>query len=265
VRAGRAATLALAAALAFVGCGGDDGGDDSSAASSGDPNADADRDFLPDGDESTYGTDPENPDTDGDRYLDGDEVLEETDPLDPESRIYQGGWPYQRDKDQIDDPGFDGTPEVGAVVPRLVSYDQFGDRVDLYDFALHDKKVVLDLSALWCGPCKDLASWLEGEPSTLDESPELSPIREMVNAGEILWITVLFEDGFGNPAGPEQAVAWAEAYDNPHVAVLNDDARAMYQWLYPGTMPSVQILGPDMTLQVYDRFEFRVALESLLE
>src|SRR5439155_6949053 len=104
---------------------------------SGTATADADSDYLSDADEAKRGTDPYNPDTDGDSYLDGDEVLMGTDPLDAKSRIYQGGWPFQRDKDQVVDPGFATKPVLGAIVPRLVAHDQFGELVDLYDFAMH--------------------------------------------------------------------------------------------------------------------------------
>jgi thiol-disulfide isomerase/thioredoxin len=258
----RCAGLLLSAVL---GCGGGESPSTAGHGATGDPNADGDADWLSDAEEQSAGTDPDNPDTDGDGYLDGDEILEQTDPLDAESRIYVGGWPYQRDKDQIADPGFDGTPAVGAPVPRLISADQYGDLVDLYDFALHGRRVVIDLSALWCGPCKDLGAWLEGEPSSLDEVPEYDAIREMIASGEIHWITVVFEDGFGNPAGPEQAAAWAEAFPNPDVAVLADDDRALFRWVFPGTMPSIQIIDDDMTLRVYDRFDYNVALQSLIE
>lgn len=67
--------------------------------------ADVDADHLTSSEEAALGTDPEDPDSDGDGYLDGDEVLEETDPLDPESRIYQGGWPYQRFRTRSPTPG----------------------------------------------------------------------------------------------------------------------------------------------------------------
>jgi hypothetical protein len=226
---------------------------------------DADGDYLPDDEEVELGTDPHDPDTDGDTYLDGDEVLEQTDPLDPESRIYRGGWPYQRLKDQIADPGFDGTPMVGGVIPRLVAFDQFGDELDLYDFALHGRRVVIDLSALWCGACKDLAAWLGGEPSMLDAKTELSEVPNLVNSGRIHWITVLFEDAFGNAAGPEQAVAWAEAFPNPQIAIVADNDRIMYDFLFPGSFPSIQVLDEDMTLRVYDRFDYEGALQFLLE
>jgi thiol-disulfide isomerase/thioredoxin len=261
----RPALLLCAVLACGAGCGTTDDASPAGAAG-GDPNADADSDFLTTAQEAEHGTDPSNPDTDGDSYLDGDEVLEATDPLDANSRIYQGGWPYQRSKDEIVDPGFMGTPVVGAVMPRLIAYDQFGQQVDLYDFARHGRRVVIDLSAIWCEACKDLAHWLGREPSAnFDARPELAPIVDMVEQGQIYWITVVFEDGVGNAAGPAEAVAWAETFPHAKIAVLADNNRALFDFLFPGGYPNLQVLDEDMTLRVYDRFDYNKALTYLLQ
>jgi thiol-disulfide isomerase/thioredoxin len=252
---------ALLSALLLVvsGCGnGDDGGSESCG-------ADSDDDHLTDCEEHALGTDPQKADTDGDTYLDGDEVLEGKDPLDPESRIYRGNWPYQRDKSQIVDPGFEGQAATGARLPHLVAQDQFGELVDLYDYALHGKPVVIDLSAVWCDACKEMALWLEGKPSSMDVNPELAPIVARVANGEILWVTLLFEDRIGNPATLEDAQAWAGAFPNSKIAVVVDDNRALRDWFYPGAMPSVQALDPNLELIVYDRFDYKTALSKLVK
>lgn len=246
---------ALIAMMVLAGCEQPDARDDS----------DVDGDYLTADEEASHGTDPANPDSDGDSYVDGDEVLEGTDPLDPLSLIYRGGWPYQRNKQSIVDPGFDSMPAVGAVIPRVMGVDQYGEEVDLYDFALHGRAVVIDLSALWCTACRDMALWLDGQSSTFDAQQEFGAIVAMVESGEIHWITVIFEDAVGVAAGPEEAIAWYEAFPNPRIPVLADNDRALYDYLFPGSMPSLQVLDEDMTIRVYDRYDYATALRSLLE
>jgi thiol-disulfide isomerase/thioredoxin len=266
VAAAAALLLSVLAPGLLVACDESAADDDSEGSAGGsiDPTADTDTDYLTDADEAALGTDPLNPDTDGDTYLDGDEVLESTDPLDPASRIYRGGWPYQRNKSSIADPGWSGGPAIGSVAPRFIAIDQFGEEVDLYDFALHDKPIVIDLSAIWCDACKDVADWLGGEPSMLDDQPDLAPIVDMVDAGQIYWITVIFEDGAGAAADPANAKAWADAYPQQRIAVLADNDRQLFDYLFPGGYPSLQVLNPDMTFRFYDRFDWQGALRSLL-
>jgi len=252
------------AALVALGCVADETDTSGGGGTGGDPTADPDADHLSNEEEESYGSDPLVPDTDGDGYLDGDEVLEGSDPVDPASVIYTGGWPYQRDKDQIVDPGFEGAPVVGGVIPRFVAYDQYGQLVDLYDFAMHDRPVVIDMSALWCEACRQMALWLEGEPSIYDDNPELAPVRELVDDGSVYWVTVIFEDGSGNAAEPQHAVAWSETFPNPAIPVLADNERQMFDYLYPGLFPNITVVNADMTIRAYDRFDYKAVLLTLL-
>lgn len=229
------------------------------------PDQDSDHDYLPDVVEPQYGTDPRNPDTDGDGYLDGDEVLVGTDPTDPKSRIYRGGWPFQRLKDRIQDPGFDGTAKVGATAPHFIAVDQFGQKVDLYDYAFHGKPVVIDLSAGWCDSCKQIAAWLDGQPPTFALPPELAAIPGKVKAGDVYWITIYFQNAMSAPAQAADVAAWAAQYPNPRVAVLADTSQAMFNHMFPGGYPNINVLGDDMTFRTYERFDYRAALETLVK
>ncbi len=229
------------------------------------PDLDSDADYLPDVDEAAHGTDPNNPDTDADSYLDGDEVLAGTNPTDAKSRIYQGGWPFQRFKSKVVDPGFKGTAKAGAVVPHFVAVDQFGQKVDLYDYAFHGKPVVLDLSAGWCDACRQIAAWLDGKPPTFDLPANLAPIPDMVKSGKVLWVTVYFQNSSSAPAQAADVATWAAQYPNPRVAVLADTSQAMFNFLFPGGYPNIQVLNEDLTFRSYQRFDYQASLATLVQ
>ena len=103
---------------------------------------------------------------------------------------YQGGWPVNSRSDEILDPGFDlpcpgpigcecrsdadcenqncsshpkgnyCIPKPGDLIPRFEAIDQFGEGVDLYDFANQGKMILIELCGAWAKPCNDFSSWL---------------------------------------------------------------------------------------------------------
>ena len=123
------------------------------------PESDQDGDGLTDAQELEIGTDPRSKDSDGDGYWDGDEVTGGSDPVDRNSRIYEGNWPYNPRKSQMTDPGWEGTPAVGTALPRFRALDQYGEEVDLYDFALQGRRIALEVGTRHCSPCKGLAEF----------------------------------------------------------------------------------------------------------
>ncbi|MEO0601776.1 MAG: hypothetical protein AAF211_10080 [Myxococcota bacterium] len=208
----------------------DDGLSDADEASRGtDPqDADTDDDRLPDGVEVLEtDTDPLVPDSDGDGYLDGDEVAEASDPNDPEDRIYTGGWPYFFDKDALVDPGFAGPPAVavGRRFGRFVGIDRFSERVDLYDFAMQGRYVVVSGIGTgdWCGPCELASEWLSGGFDGAALEVRYGEVRAAVDAGTLSWISVVVRGTSITQAGNvNDAVAWHGRYPNDRIAVLAD-------------------------------------------
>jgi len=95
---------------------------------------DSDGDGLSDDEEIALGLDPNNSDSDGDGYTDGAEDNSYTNPLDPEDHPYEGGWPIDSCRYDIEATGSFG---VGEIVQNYKFTDQFGEEVSLHDFCNH--------------------------------------------------------------------------------------------------------------------------------
>ena len=115
--------------------------------------SDSDGDGLADGDEWLAKTRPDLPDSDADGFTDGAEIAQGTDPLDPFNWNYNGDpWPNSWARSE----GAYATGwEVGEVLPNASLRDQTDAEFDLWQ--LYGNVVLLDFSAGWCVPCKELA------------------------------------------------------------------------------------------------------------
>jgi len=228
--------------------------------------------------ELEMGTDPTVADSDGDGYLDGDEVTEGKDPVDPASVIYAGGWPYYWDKDSIDGPPwfFDAgsntkvRPAVGVTLPRLVAVDQFGEDVEVYDFAYRGKPIMIDLSTAWCSPCKAIARWLEEDDDSIISdypwwNPDWSGIPELVANGDIYWLTILYEDSAGMDAYPGVASRWYDDYPLPYIPVLADTEDHMNPWLRNTGIPTGNLLDEEMTMLTFSDRGIEASFDLMAE
>lgn len=211
--------------------------------------ADSDNDGLLDGEERDLGTDPLAEDSDGDGYGDQAEVLAGTDPANGASLIYQGGWPFNADKDAMEDPGINASANVGDRLPRRTGVDQFGDTVDLYDFAGQGKPIIIDLSAEWCPPCRDMAEWLEGESSTYSE---YNNVKRAVNQGDVYWITLIGQNNQGGQANAATVERWADDFPHEHVPVVVDRGERLTDWAGLRAFPSVMMLDENLEIVAWD-------------
>jgi hypothetical protein len=206
---------------------------------------DLDHDGLPDDVEAELGTDPARRDTDRDGYGDGDELAWGSDPLDAASVIYTGGWPYNPRRDEPrGDPGAVAT--VGAPLLRASLVDQYGERVDLYDFGDQGQPVVVQVAGMWCAPCIELGRLFSGQPSELDAWGDAAAA---VHAGRARWITVLAEDEDGAPADADDAARWAAAFPAPEIPVLVDDGSLRPWAASDGGLPAVWQLDPRLIVE----------------
>jgi hypothetical protein len=108
-----------------------------------------------------------------------------------------------------------------------------------------------------------MAAWLDGQPTNLPAAQEFPQIPALVSSGAVYWVTIYFQDGGSSPADQADAANWYGAYPNPRVAVMADQEQKVFDWLWPGGYPNLQVLHDDMTLWTYDRFAYKPALEAI--
>jgi thiol-disulfide isomerase/thioredoxin len=135
-----------------------------------------------------------------------------------------------------------------------VAVDQYGDMVDLYDFAGHGSRIVVDMGTIWCVPCQDMAKYLAtGDTTPVEQwawwKSEYEGLHERVASGELFWITVLFS--VGTPASQADSAGWHEEYPNDQVPVLADTDLELHDWIDVQSYPVLNLIDEEMTLQVY--------------
>lgn len=211
-------------------------------------NADSDGDGLDDFEERELGSDPNITDSDGDGYSDFDEVEVGSDPTDEDDRIYVGNWPYQPEKDSFNGPTKkpDASNAMGELFLRDQLLDQFGDEVDLYDFAGQGKYIAIDISAMWCPPCNNLAAAISGNPA---DGGGWGSAAQKVHDEDIFWITILYENNSSRLPSQEDLEDWYQSYPDDKVPVLADNGAQDFSSLYLGNgVPTILILDENMEI-----------------
>ena len=199
---------------------------------------------------------------------------------------YFGGWPTNKDKDKIDNPGFEfkcsedsdkkelgciclsdeecesgdcfQSPRVGqyciqskgTVFPRYSLIDQYGEDVDIYDFAGHGKLIVIEFSTSWCQPCRELASWLSYGDSQVTThqwwKPGYDIIKDLVHNDKIYFINIQIQDAYKEPASLFSIEDWFQEYPDEKVPILGDSNYHVRDWMRITGYPSVIVLNDKM-------------------
>ncbi len=123
----------------------------------------------------------------------------------------------------------------GQVAPDFELVDQFGEPTCLWQMI--GSNVVLDASALWCEPCKQVAETVRCVQETV--GPDL------------VYMTFITQDALGQPATLEHAQQWSDAFGlgegsaTPVIA----DGDLVYVADWPGggtTLPTLVLLDENL-------------------
>jgi peroxiredoxin len=194
---------------------------------------DVDGDGLMGDEETEYGTDPEKADTDGDSYDDGIEVAGNTDPNDRGDHPYEGGWPIDACRWDVEGTGV----EVGGIAPDFELEDQYGETVRLHDFC--GKAILLTFGASWCGPCQAKASKLES-------------LYQRYEPDEFIAIDVLYQDEDYQPATIETAETWAETFGLTVPVLIDPKQTVTPSYVLANAIPSETLMKPGLEIMILD-------------
>jgi hypothetical protein len=228
----------------------------------GDPGpVDTDGDGLTDEEELEIGTDPTLKDTDADNYWDSWELIEGTDPLDPGSRIYTGYWPYNPNKDDLEQGSWEtASTLLDRPFPRHSFLDHHGDYVDIYDFTnfqLTDESepayFIFDLSAQWCGPCHNVANWIAGvdDANTGWIQTAYPTVRDKVHNLRIWWITFVVEDANGAAPTMADATTWYNTHLDNYIPIMVDETQQVKDRFLGPAYPHFFLLDPELKIEYF--------------
>ena len=210
--------------------------------------ADSDDDGLEDGDELDLRTDPNLADSDTDGVSDGDEASNGSDPLNVYSWPGDGIWPDNTAKATESD-----TYAYDEVFPDFTAMDRLENDVSLHQF--WGQAILLDFSAGWCGPCRQVAA----------DAQEMW--EEQREDGFV--IIHAMTDGDSGGADVDFLNEWAEDYDLTFPVLGEGEIEDTYYALYnaglnEGYVPYMLILDTEMKLRsiyVGGGSESRIATE----
>jgi len=119
---------------------------------------------------------------------------------------------------------------------------------DNYDMA-GAVPTLVDVSAVWCGPCNGISSWLAGTGDDYGFSSLNPDLPDMIASGAVQWITILGENSSGAELVEGQISAWDERYPNEMVPVLGGEGSKEIAYdLLAGGWPTVILLNADFTI-----------------
>ena len=153
------------------------------------------------------------------------------------------------------DPGWGGAAQVNQPAPHFSGINQDGEAVSICEY--EGLPIVIDTSAVWCGPCQMMSQCLGGsdnacislftDPAVLDFL--VNPLRTEIAANTFAWVTVLTENVNGGPPSAGDAQAWDQQFPVANVWVIPDVTQQYYGHLSIQQFPSIWLINPQMNWQ----------------
>ena len=111
-----------------------------------------------------------------------------------------------------------------------------------------------------------MASWLEYEESRFDNYPQYEPVRQMVEDGELIWITII-DAGYESKVAPTELdiSLWWILHENPRIPILADMERQFGPWLEVTGYPSMVLLNEDLRVAQLPENSYLDLWDALLE
>jgi hypothetical protein len=120
------------------------------------------------------------------------------------------------------------------VVPDFRLVDQRDQTVSLWQF--YGMVVFLDVSTIWCAPCRELGSQTEDTWSTYRDQG-------------FMYVTLLAQDNEGNPPDNDDLNAWGDTYGITS-PILGDPGETYASAAVPdGQYPTTVMIGRDMKVR----------------
>lgn len=158
------------------------------------------------------------------------------------------------------DPGWGGFAQVGQPAPHFSGVNQFGDDMSICQY--EGLPIVIDTSAVWCGPCQLLSDCLGGNDNAClqvfggnQQVLDLLfyPLRPQIADGEFGWFTVLTENAQSGPPSLADAQAWEANFPAEGAWIIPDVNQQYYGHLPIEGFPSIWLINSQMNWQDLDQ------------